>query len=123
MLRVGVLGVAVYGDVEEVGAVGWVEGAERAGQRRLVDGVIDGVKLGADRRGAGGLDGVGVEERAVQRLRLGSRAVVVVEDVADLVFGVFGKLVEGAVARIVVGQSVRVDPWAVDVTEQIVGSV
>ena len=38
----------------------------------------------------------------VQGLRLDSRAVVGVEDVAYLVFGVFGKLVEGAVARTMV---------------------
>lgn len=44
-----------------------------------------------------------------------------VEDVAYLVFGVFGKLVEGAVARTIVGQSVGVDPWAIHVAEQVVG--
>ena len=38
-----------------------------------------------------------------------------------MVFGVFGKLVEGAVARTIVGQSVGVDPWAIHVAEQVVG--
>ena len=38
-----------------------------------------------------------------------------------LVFGILRELVEGAVARTIVGQAVGVDPWAVDVAEQVVG--
>ena len=67
------------------------------------------------------VDGVGVHERAVQRLRLGCGAVLVLQDVADLALGVFRELVKGTVARLVVRQPVRVDPRAVDETEQIVG--
>lgn len=121
-VRVGVLGVAEYGDVEDVRPhVDGLEGSDGAGQRRLVGGVVDGVEGGPDRRGTGRLDGVGVHERAVQRLRLGCGAVLVLQDVADLALGVFRELVEGTVARLVVRQSVRVDPRAVDETEQIVG--
>ena len=106
-VRAGVLGVAEYGDVEDVRPhVDGLEGSDGAGQRRLVGGVVDGV---------------GVHERAVQRLRLGCGAVLVLQDVADLALGVFRELVEGTVARLVVRQPVRVDPRAVDETEQIVG--
>ena len=121
-VRAGVLGVAEYGDVEDVRPhVDGLEGSDGTGQRRLVGGVVDGVEGGPDRRGTGRLDGVGVHERAVQRLRLGCGAVLVLQDVADLALGVFRELVKGTVARLVVRQPVRVDPRAVDETEQIVG--
>ena len=120
-IAVRVAGIAVNGQAEQVGAAGWVDGAEHARESGLVDGGIDEVKLVADRVKTGGLDGVGVQERMVQSLRLGGRAVVGVEDVAHLVFGVFGELVKGAVARTIVGQSVGVDPWAIHVAEQVVG--
>ena len=102
-IAVRVAGIAVNGQAEQVGAAGWVDGAEHARESGLVDGGIDEVKLIADRVKAGGLDGVGVQERMIQSLRFGGRAVVGVEDVAHLVFGVFGELVEGAVARTIVG--------------------
>ena len=102
-IAVRVAGIAVNGQAEQVGAAGWVDRAEHARESGLVDGGIDEVKLIADRVKAGGLDGVGVQERMIQSLRFGGRAVVGVEDVAHLVFGVFGELVEGAVARTIVG--------------------
>ena len=58
----------------------------------------------------------------VQSLGFGGRtAILVLEDVADLPFGILGEFVERTLAGAVVGQPVRVDPRSVDVTEQIVG--
>ena len=61
-IAVRVAGIAVNGQAEQVGAAGWVDGAEHARESGLVDGGIDEVKLVADRVKAGGLYGVGVEE-------------------------------------------------------------
>ena len=59
LLKVGdvavrVARVAVNGQAEQIGAAGWVDGAEHARESGLVDGGIDEVKLIADRVKAGG---------------------------------------------------------------------
>ena len=115
-------GVAIDAHAEQVDLVARVERTEHADQRRLVLGAVDQGQVLADRVDARGLDGVGVQERMVQSLGFGGRtAILVLEDVADLPFGILGEFVERTVAGAVVGQPVRVDPWSVDVTEQIVG--
>ena len=110
--------VAGGADVERAGRhVGGVERAEHAGELGLVRRGVDRIERWLDRGDAGGLDGVGVGEGAVEDARLGRGAAVLLEDVADLVFGLLGELVEGAVPRLVVGQAVGVDPRAVDIAE------
>ena len=71
--------------------------------------------------GSGSLDGVRVQEGTVQCPRQHRRAVIVFQNIPDLILCVLRKLVEGTIAGTVIRQTVRVDPWAVDVTEQIGG--
>ena len=111
--------IAVDGDAEQVGASGRVHRAKRAGERRLVLGLVDGVELAFDGGKSGLVDGVDVEEAFVQRTRFGRRAIFLFKDVTDLVLRVLGELVEGSVAGTVVGKTVHVDPRAVDEAEQI----
>ena len=113
--------VSVNGHAEQVGAASGVDEAQGASKIRLAFGLVDQLQRIANRFDAGSLDGVRVQEGTVQCPRQHRRAVIVFQNIPDLILCVLRKLVEGTIAGTVIRQTVRVDPWAVDVTEQIGG--
>ena len=67
----------------------------------------------------GSVDGINVKEACIQGVGLLGRAVIVFKNLANLVFGVFGELVERAITGTVVRKTIHVDPRAIDIAEQI----
>ncbi len=134
-------GVSIYGNADQIGSAGRIHVSQRADQRAFVGRGIDGGQLVGDRGKTRGVDRFLVKEAMEQRARFrrgAGRGIrirgggigrivcgvvlhhgIILEDVANLVFGVLGQPVEGAVAGTVVGKAVRVDPRAVDIAEQI----
>ena len=103
------------------GAASGIDETKRTGQIGLGRRLVDEIQCFADRFDASLLNGIGVKEGTVQRAGQRRRAILLLENVPDLILRILGELVEGTITGTVVGQTIRVDPRAVDVTEQVGG--
>jgi hypothetical protein len=124
---VGLLGVDVHAVPEDAADALQLQRAERRDQVRAVLDPGGQGELVRDRVGAEPLDGLLVEEAAVQVGDLARLAALgvpggqgLLDQPADALLGVVGQRVKGAVDRLVGGDLVRVQPRAVRVQVQVV---
>ena len=115
----GSAGIAIYGNANQVRAASRIHRAQSAGEFGFAGSGINGLKLAFDGGEPGSVDGIDIKEACIQGVGLLGRAVIVLENLTNLVFGVFGELVERTIAGTVVRKAIHVDPRAVDIAEQI----
>ena len=115
----GSTGIAIYGNANQVRAARRIHRAQSAGELGFAGSGINGLKLAFNGGEPGSVDGINVQEACIQGVGLLGRAVVVFKNLTNLVFGVFGELVERAIAGTVVRKAIHVDPRAIDIAEQV----
>ena len=111
--------IAIHGNADQVRAASRVHRAQRAGEFSLVGSDVNSLQLVFNGRESGSVDGVDVKETRIQGVGLLGRAVVVFENLTNLVFGIFGELIERTITGTIIRKTIHVDPWAVDIAEQI----
>ena len=115
----GSTGIAIYGNANQVRAASRIHCAQSASELGFAGSGINGLKLAFNGGEPGSVDGINVKEACIQGVGLLGRAVIVFKNLANLVFGVFGELVERAITGTVVRKTIHVDPRAIDIAEQI----
>ena len=111
--------IAIHGNADQVRAASRVHRAQRAGEFSLVGSDVNSLQLVFNGRESGSVDGVDVKETRIQGVGLLGRAVVVFENLTNLVFGIFSELIERTITGTIIRKTIHVDPWAVDIAEQI----
>ena len=115
----GSTGIAIYGNADQVRAARRIHRAQSTGELGFAGSGINGLKLAFNGGEPGSVDGVDVKEACIQGVGLLGRAVVVFKNLTNLVFGVFGELIERTITGTIIRKTIHVDPWAVDIAEQI----
>ena len=115
----GSTGIAIYGNANQVRAASRIHRAQSASELGFAGSGINGLKLAFNGGEPGSVDGINVKEACIQGVGLLGRAVIVFKNLANLVFGVFGELVERTITGTIIRKTIHVDPRAIDIAEQI----